>query len=172
MEYVVYCNSQSAIDLSKNSMYHARTKHIDVKYHWICEQVENESLQVKKIHTSENPADMFTKWSAFITNTVNIIFTEFIPNRLVIAWNSLKSLKLDTIELDDDDIVNLLSGCPALEVKLLFGGFRRVEITSPNLKRLTLAGHMKPHYHGNEESLEIIAPHIQHLEISGDLVLG
>ena len=61
MEYIVYCDSQSAIDLSKNSMYHARTKHIDVRYHWICEKVENESFHVKKIHTSENPADMLTK---------------------------------------------------------------------------------------------------------------
>lgn len=33
MEYNVYCESQSAIDMSKNSMYHARTKHIDVRYH-------------------------------------------------------------------------------------------------------------------------------------------
>ena len=61
MEYNVYCDSQSAIDLSKNSMYHARTKHIDVRYHWIREKVENESFHVKKIHTSENPADMLTK---------------------------------------------------------------------------------------------------------------
>ena len=51
----VYCH------LSKNSMYHARTKHIDVRYHWIREKVENESFHVKKIHTSENPADMLTK---------------------------------------------------------------------------------------------------------------
>ena len=33
MEYIVYCDSQSAIDLSKNSMYHVRTKYIDVRYH-------------------------------------------------------------------------------------------------------------------------------------------
>ena len=33
IEYIVYCDSQSAIELSKNSMYHARTKHIDVRYH-------------------------------------------------------------------------------------------------------------------------------------------
>ena len=55
MEYIVYYDSQCAIDLSKNSMYHAKTKHIDVRYHWIREKVENESFQVKKIHTSENP---------------------------------------------------------------------------------------------------------------------
>ena len=61
MQYIVYCDNQSAIDLSKNSMYHARIKHIDGRYHWIREEVESESFHVKKIHTSENPADMLTK---------------------------------------------------------------------------------------------------------------
>lgn len=42
-------------------MYHARTKYIDVRYHWICEDLESESFHVKKIHTSENPVDMLTK---------------------------------------------------------------------------------------------------------------
>ena len=60
-EYAVYCDSQSAIDLSKNSMYHARTKHIDVRYHWIREMVDDESLKVLKISTNENPSDMLTK---------------------------------------------------------------------------------------------------------------
>ena len=32
-EYKIHCDSQSALDLSKNSMYHSRTKHIDVRYH-------------------------------------------------------------------------------------------------------------------------------------------
>ena len=36
-EYVVYCNSQSAIDLSKNATYHSRTNHIEVRYNWICD---------------------------------------------------------------------------------------------------------------------------------------
>ena len=34
-EYVVFCDSQSAMDLSKNTSYHSRTKHIDVRYHWL-----------------------------------------------------------------------------------------------------------------------------------------
>ena len=33
--YVVNCDSQSAIDLSKNSMYHSHSKHIEVRYHWL-----------------------------------------------------------------------------------------------------------------------------------------
>ena len=56
-EYKVHCDSQSALDLSKNSMYHSRTKHIDIRYHWIREVMEQ---QLQKIHTDENPADMLT----------------------------------------------------------------------------------------------------------------
>jgi hypothetical protein len=39
-EYVVFCDSQSAIDLSKNATYHSQTKHIDVRYHWLCEVID------------------------------------------------------------------------------------------------------------------------------------
>ena len=34
-DYVVYYDSQSAMDLSKNASYHSRIKHIDVRYHWL-----------------------------------------------------------------------------------------------------------------------------------------
>ena len=61
IEYVIYCDSQSAIDLSKNTMYHARTKHIDVRCHWIREKIEDGSMQVMKIPFIENPSDMLTK---------------------------------------------------------------------------------------------------------------
>ena len=59
--YVVNCDSQSAIDLSKNSMYHSRSKHIEVRYHWLRLVVEQQSFELEKIHTDENPADMLTK---------------------------------------------------------------------------------------------------------------
>ena len=32
---MVHYDSQKVIDLTKNTMYHARTKHIDMRYHWI-----------------------------------------------------------------------------------------------------------------------------------------
>lgn len=60
-EYIVFCDSQSAMDLSKNSMYHARTKHIDVRYHWLRNVIEENMLKLKKIHTNKNGADMLTK---------------------------------------------------------------------------------------------------------------
>ena len=60
-EYVVYCNSQSAIDLSKNATYHSRTKHIEVRYHWTRDAIEMKRFQLKKIHTNKNATDMMTK---------------------------------------------------------------------------------------------------------------
>ena len=59
--YVVNCDSQSVIDLSKNSMYHSRSKHIEVRYHWLRLVVQQRSFQLEKIHTNKNPVDMLTK---------------------------------------------------------------------------------------------------------------
>ena len=58
---IVFCDSQSAIHLTKNSRYHDKTKHIDVKRHFIRDIVTVGNVVVQKIHTSENPADMLTK---------------------------------------------------------------------------------------------------------------
>ena len=59
--YVVNCDSQSVIDMSKNSMYHSCSKHSEVRYHWLRLVVEQQSFELEKIHTDENPADMLTK---------------------------------------------------------------------------------------------------------------
>ena len=57
----LYSDSQSAIHLAKNSAFHSRTKHIDIRYHFIRSLLEDGSIALEKIHTSENLADMLTK---------------------------------------------------------------------------------------------------------------
>jgi hypothetical protein len=57
----VYCDSHSAICLTKNDMYQFKTKHIDIKYHFIHDIVVEGKIKVDKIHTDENTADMLTK---------------------------------------------------------------------------------------------------------------
>ncbi|KAL6179251.1 hypothetical protein ACLB2K_050767 [Fragaria x ananassa] len=42
-------------------VYHPRTKHIDLRYHWIRDVVSKKLLQLRKIHTNENISDMLTK---------------------------------------------------------------------------------------------------------------
>jgi hypothetical protein len=54
-------DSRSAIHLVKNSAFHSRTKHIDIRYHFIRTMLEEGSFKLEKIHTNKNPADMLTK---------------------------------------------------------------------------------------------------------------
>ena len=58
---MMYNDSQSAINLAKNSVFHSRTKHIELKYHFIRFVLDEELLKLEKVHTSQNPADMLTK---------------------------------------------------------------------------------------------------------------
>ncbi|KAL1197961.1 Retrovirus-related Pol polyprotein from transposon TNT 1-94 [Cardamine amara subsp. amara] len=54
----MYCDSLGANCLAKDQVHHERTKHIDVRYHFL----RNEKrIQVKKVGTADNPAYMFTK---------------------------------------------------------------------------------------------------------------
>ncbi|PKI48888.1 hypothetical protein CRG98_030736 [Punica granatum] len=59
--YVLHCDSQSAIHLWKNSTFHSRSKHIDIKFHWIRDVLESKLVKLDKVHTDENGADMMTK---------------------------------------------------------------------------------------------------------------
>ncbi|KAL4292152.1 hypothetical protein GQ457_14G024210 [Hibiscus cannabinus] len=60
-EYMAHCDSQSAIHLAKNQAYHARTKHIDVRFHKIRELIASGEILLQKVHTANNAADMLTK---------------------------------------------------------------------------------------------------------------
>ena len=60
-KFTLYYDTQSAIQLSKNSTFHSHSKHIDVKYHWIHNVLDSKMLQLKKIHTNDNGSNMMTK---------------------------------------------------------------------------------------------------------------
>eukprot|EP00253_Pinus_taeda_P010914 PITA_10914 len=57
----LYSDSQSSIHLAKNSAFNSKTKHIQLKYHFIRSVLEDGELMLQKIHTSKNLADMLTK---------------------------------------------------------------------------------------------------------------
>ena len=61
----LHCDSQSAIMLSKNPMFHAKTKHIDVKYHFIWDVLEDKHMELVKVHIDENPTNLLTKGFSF-----------------------------------------------------------------------------------------------------------
>ena len=57
----MFYDSQSAIFLTKDQMFHEITKHIDVRYHFVCEITARGDIVVSKVGTQDNPADMMTK---------------------------------------------------------------------------------------------------------------
>ena len=57
----MFYDSQRAIHLAKNQVYHARTKYIDVRYHFVREIIEEGGVLDQKIKNDDNPADMLTK---------------------------------------------------------------------------------------------------------------
>ncbi|KZV56298.1 hypothetical protein F511_00295 [Dorcoceras hygrometricum] len=60
-EVVIYCDNQSAIHLMRNPRFHERSKHIDIRLHFIREVIESGRIKVDKIGTEDNPADALTK---------------------------------------------------------------------------------------------------------------
>eukprot|EP00253_Pinus_taeda_P028724 PITA_28724 len=58
---VIFCDNSSAIALSKNSVFHKRTKHIDTKFHYIRELVSNGEIVLVHCRTQEQVADILTK---------------------------------------------------------------------------------------------------------------
>jgi len=57
----VHCDSIGAIYLAKSQVYHVRTKHIDVRYHFVCDILEDGDIELQKIYTKNNPANILTK---------------------------------------------------------------------------------------------------------------
>jgi hypothetical protein len=58
---VIYCDNISSILLANNPVYHARTKHIEVHYHFIREKVIAKEIDLIHVSTKDQVADIFTK---------------------------------------------------------------------------------------------------------------
>ncbi|XP_062074786.1 secreted RxLR effector protein 161-like [Humulus lupulus] len=68
----VYSDNQSCIHLCKNPVFHDRTKHVEIKYHFIRDQVTQEVVNIEKVPTEDNPIDMGTKVSVKEDNNTTI----------------------------------------------------------------------------------------------------
>ena len=57
----VYIDNQSARQLAMNPVHQQRSKHIDIKYHWICDKVAAQEIELVHVPTTEQRADFLTK---------------------------------------------------------------------------------------------------------------
>jgi hypothetical protein len=57
----VFYDNQSAIELSKNAVFHKRSKHIDISFHFTRELVDKKDIVIQYLQTNFMPADILTK---------------------------------------------------------------------------------------------------------------
>ncbi|GJY77679.1 retrovirus-related pol polyprotein from transposon TNT 1-94 [Tanacetum coccineum] len=81
----MYCDNKSAIALCCNNVQHSRSKHIEIRYHFIKEQVENGVVELYFVRTEYQLADIFTK--ALCRERI-----EFLINKLGMRCFTLETL--------------------------------------------------------------------------------
>ena len=58
---ILHSDSQSATMQARNPVFHAKMKHVHVKYHFIRDVLDNKKIELVKLHTNDNPADLLMK---------------------------------------------------------------------------------------------------------------
>ncbi|GJX17787.1 hypothetical protein Tco_0218619 [Tanacetum coccineum] len=61
MNIKIYIDNESTICIVKNPVFHSKTKHIEIRHHFIRDAYEKKLIHVLKIHTNDNVADLLTK---------------------------------------------------------------------------------------------------------------
>nr|GEU62369.1 hypothetical protein [Tanacetum cinerariifolium] len=89
----MYCDNKSVIALCCNNVQHSRSKHIDIKYHFIKEQVEN-GIELYFVNTEYHLANLFTK-------ALGRDIIEFLINRLGMRSFTRETLKQLMDEVDE-----------------------------------------------------------------------
>ncbi|GJQ90958.1 hypothetical protein Tco_0002097 [Tanacetum coccineum] len=60
-DVLIMCDNKGAIDLSKNPVQHSRTKHIEIRHHFLRDNIQKGNISIEKVASEDNIADIFTK---------------------------------------------------------------------------------------------------------------
>ena len=66
---VIYCDNQSCIKLSENPVFHDRSKHIEIHYHFIRDYVQRGVVELQYISTEEQVVDIRAEASLYFSGT-------------------------------------------------------------------------------------------------------
>jgi hypothetical protein len=58
---MLWCDNLGATFLSANPVFHARTKHVEVDYHFVCDRIAKREIQVRFISSKDQLANVLTK---------------------------------------------------------------------------------------------------------------
>ena len=84
MPSIIAEDNTGAIFLSKNKQVGTRTKHIDTRYHFVRDKVEEGSVLVQYVNTIKNPSDLLSK---NVTQKIHNAHAKNIINEMMDCWN-------------------------------------------------------------------------------------
>ena len=99
------CDNIGAIALSSNPMFHARTKHVKIDYHFIREKVCNNDIKVQHVSTVDKIADVFTKGQTAQR-------FKHLKSKLMVCQNPINSK--GGVRLSESSVENLSVSAPIL----------------------------------------------------------
>ncbi|GKC11817.1 hypothetical protein Tco_1008599, partial [Tanacetum coccineum] len=93
MNTKIFIDNESTVCIVKNPVFHSKTKHIEISHHFIRDSNKKKLIQMIKIHTNQNVADLLTK--AFDVSR----FQYLIPT-LLLFWQTATASTLDNGEME------------------------------------------------------------------------
>ncbi|GKB92969.1 putative ribonuclease H-like domain-containing protein [Tanacetum coccineum] len=76
MNNKIYIDNESTICIVKNPVFHSKTKHIEIRHHFIRDSYEKKLIQVIKIHTDHNVADLLSKAFNVSSGPIHLVADE------------------------------------------------------------------------------------------------
>ncbi|GJX26840.1 ribonuclease H-like domain-containing protein [Tanacetum coccineum] len=116
MNTKMYIDNESTICIVKNPVYHSKTKHIAIRHHFIRDAYEKKLIQVLKIHTDDNVADLLTKAFDLSLKGFRESLSRATNGTEALLLLTLFFLWLDKVSIVSVKLVPLGKVCTALEL--------------------------------------------------------
>ncbi|GJY93823.1 putative ribonuclease H-like domain-containing protein [Tanacetum coccineum] len=117
MNTKIYIDNESTICIVKNLVFHSKTKHIEIRHHFIRDAYEKKLIQVLKIYTDDNVADLLTKafdfWNTASSQTVN-------DEKQIHAIVDSKAVVVTEASIRSSILLNDVAGTACLTNKAIF----------------------------------------------------
>nr|GEZ06977.1 retrotransposon protein, putative, unclassified [Tanacetum cinerariifolium] len=133
----MYYDNKSAIALCCNNVQHSRSKHIDIRYHFINKQVENGVIEFYFINTEYQLADLFTKALGrdrikFLTNKLGM--RSFTPETLIKLMNDEDETMATTLDQQDDVLSTTIKVVSRHQTTQQYGVILPIELTNDDIR--------------------------------------